>query len=67
MDKSIVILRHEYQQALVDLTNKAGLPIFVMHEVVRSLADELKKMSDAELQRELARIEEVKANAHDDV
>ena len=68
MGKSIIILRHEYQQALCELTNKSGLPVFVMHEVVRGLCDELKRLSDAELQRELAMLkqEESETNADND-
>lgn len=70
MGKSIVVLRHEYQQALCELTNKAGLPAFVAYEVVRSLCDELKRLSDAELQHELAQqknTEESETNADNDI
>lgn len=49
--KPITLARHDYMQGIVNLTNRSGLPAFVMVEVLEQTARELRPLMDAELKR----------------
>ena len=49
--KPITLARHDYMQGIVDLSNRSGLPAFVMIEVLEQTARELRPLMDAELKK----------------
>lgn len=55
MKKPITLLRRDYQQKVVELTNNAGLPAFVMVEVLENILSQLRPLMDSQVQRDEAR------------
>lgn len=53
MEKPITIRREEFMQSLCDISNQAGLPAFVMLEVIERLKNQLESMVQAEYQRDM--------------
>lgn len=51
VQKPISLARHDYMQGIVDLTNRSGLPAFVMVDVLEQTARELRPLMDVELKR----------------
>ena len=48
-NKPIVVARHDFMTALAETINGAGLPAFVVIEVLERTLSELQKMADKEL------------------
>ena len=48
-NKPIVVARHDFMNALAETINSAGLPAFVVIEVLERTLSELHKMADKEL------------------
>lgn len=49
--KPITLARRDYMQGIVNLTNRSGLPAFVMVDVLEQAARELRPVMDAELKK----------------
>lgn len=48
MDKPITVIEREYREALIELTNNAGLPTFMKTAVVKELYEALAKLDQEE-------------------
>ena len=54
MKKPITLARRDYMQGIVDLTNKSGLPAFVIVDVLEHVLEELRPAVSTELKRDEA-------------
>lgn len=54
LQKPITLARHDYMQGIVDLTNKSGLPAFVIVDVLEHVLGELRPAVSSELKRDEA-------------
>lgn len=52
--KPITVARNDYMQGIVNLTNRSGLPAFVMVDVLEQTARELRPLMDVELKKDEA-------------
>ena len=54
MNKPITVLRHEYIDGIINLSNEIGLPAFVKAEVLKSILEEMQSLAVKEYQNDLA-------------
>lgn len=66
MNKPITMLRQEYLEAVVKLTNDSPLPAFIKADVMTICLQELKKLTDEELRRDTQEYKEKIADATKD-
>lgn len=64
--KPITVARNDYMNALCEITNRSGLPAFVIADVLDKLLNEVKARADIELKNDMARYQtEIKADQGD--
>lgn len=54
VQKPLTVARRDYVEDIVNVTNKAELPMFVKVEVLESVLDEMRPLADNELKRDEA-------------
>ena len=54
MAKPLSVARIEYMNAISEITNKSGLPAFVILEVIERFRSQLESLAQAEVQRDTA-------------
>jgi len=53
-NKPLTVARRDYVEDIVNITNKADLPMFVKVEVLERMLDEMRPLAETELKRDEA-------------
>ena len=54
VQKPITVARNDYMRAVCDITNNAGLPAFMVIDVLEKFISEMNRLAEAELSRDTA-------------
>lgn len=58
MVKTLAIKKYEFESALTDLVNNAGLPMFVVEAVMKDIIGRVKIAADQQLEKDLREYKE---------